>query len=408
MNSEPDIVIIGAGAAGIGAARGLDGHGLSVVVLEAMQRVGGRAWTKDTHVGPLDLGCGWLHSADRNPWTAIAENSGFEVRRGPTAWGSQYRGLGFPPEEEQAARQASAALLDRLARNPPKSDRASDALSKSGRWNVWLNAISGFGNGAELGKISAKDYVAYESASTKHNWRVAAGYGTLISQSNPKSAEIILGTPVEAMTLLGSRVELRTPRGTLWPRMVIMTVSTNVLSGTSMVLPPELDPWRQAASAIPLGNNEKLFIEIVGNSDFEPETHIIGNPHDPETGSYYIRPFSMPVIECFLGGAGARAASRDGASAAYSVALEQLGSLFGSDACKSLRPLVSSDWARTPYIGGAYSHALPRQADARKSLASPFEGRIFFAGEATHPHDFSTAHGALESGLRAAGEVLAK
>src|ERR1700757_3756128 len=95
MSDEPDIAIIGAGAAGIGAARHLAGigatrrlksNGLSVLLVEALPRPGGRAWTQPAAGVPLDLGCEWLHSADRNPWTRIAEQSGFAVDRHTSAW----------------------------------------------------------------------------------------------------------------------------------------------------------------------------------------------------------------------------------------------------------------------------------------------------------------------------------
>ena len=74
---------------------------------------------------------------------------------------------------------------------------------------------------------------------------------------------------------------------------------------------------------------------------------------------------------------------------------------------RSLRPLVASSWSRTTHIGGAYSYALPGQGAAREDLAHPFEQRLFFAGEATHVHDYSTAHGACDSGVRAAEEAIA-
>ncbi len=115
-------------------------------------------------------------------------------------------------------------------------------------------------------------------------------------------------------------------------------------------------------SRLPLGNNEKLFLEIVGNSPFAPESHVIGNPHNPETGAYYIRPFGRPVIECFLGGAGARAAAARGPDASFAQAVEELVALFGSSVRPLLRPLASSCWSDTPSIGGGYSHALPGYA----------------------------------------------
>ncbi|MDL2409374.1 NAD(P)/FAD-dependent oxidoreductase [Rhizobium calliandrae] len=406
MNSEPDIAIIGAGAAGIGAARRLAQTGLSISIFDALPRLGGRAWTCKTSAGPVDLGCGWLHSADRNPWTRIAEESGFKVDRGLTAWGEQYRSLGFAKAEREEARRAFARWSHRVATAQPASDRASDALDPGGSWTAYLQALSGYISGDELERISVKDYSAYDEASTDCNWRVPTGYGALIAASLPAGVELHLATPVEALTLDERHVVLQTAGGAVRARAVILTVSTNVLAGGAISLPSALDPWRDAAARLPLGNNEKLFLEIVGDSPFAPESHLLGDPRDPTTGTYYIRPFGSLLIECFLGGAGARIAAAEGHRAAFDRAIGQLASLFGSSVRDCLRPLVASDWARTPSIGGGYSHALPGQADARVALARPLDDRLFFAGEATHTTDFSTAHGGYESGVRAAEEVI--
>ena len=408
MSQEPDIAIVGAGAAGIGAARRLACSGLSTVVLEASPRLGGRAWTRQAAGVPLDLGCGWLHSADRNPWTRIAEETGFEVDRRTPAWGTQYHDLGFPAAEREAARDAFARWNKRLVAAPASSDCAADLLlAEDAKWTAYLQAMSGFISGDELERISAKDYAAYDTASTEVNWRVPAGYGTLVAASLPAGSNLQLDLPVEAVFLDERRVALQTRTGTLRARAVILTVSTNVLADDTIVWPSVLDPWRDAAARLPLGNDEKLFLEIVGDSPFAPESRVLGDPHDAETGVYYIRPFGWPVIECFLGGAGARAVASDGADAAFARAIEQLVRLFGSAAGRHLKPLIASDWAHTLTIGGAYSHALPGQADARVALARPFDSRLFFAGEATHTTDFSTTHGAYQSGVRAAEEVIA-
>ena len=158
---------------------------------------------------------------------------------------------------------------------------------------------------------------------------------------------------------------------------------------------------------LPLGRNEKLFLEIIGDSSFDPETRVLGNPRDRATGVYYIRPFGWPVIECFLGDRGARIVEEMGPAAGFAHATDQLTALFGSAVSRSLRPLVASNWSRMTYVGGAYSHALPLHAAARADLAHPFEQRLFFAGEATHVHDYSTVHGAHNSGVRAAEEAIA-
>src|ERR1700675_443526 len=86
-NSEIEVAIIGGGAAGIAAGRRLRQAGVDCLVIEARPRLGGRAWTvADASGFPLDLGCGWLHSADKNPWTTIAEAQGREINRALPPW----------------------------------------------------------------------------------------------------------------------------------------------------------------------------------------------------------------------------------------------------------------------------------------------------------------------------------
>ncbi len=406
MNAAPDIAIIGAGAAGIGAARRLAGTGHSVLVLEALPRPGGRAWTRHAAGMPLDMGCEWLHSGDRNVWTGIAEQSGFAVERRTSGWHTQFRDLGFGPAERQAAYAEFEAWGERLAACPPASDRAADALAPDGKWTAFLQALSGYISGDALERISARDYATYDAASTDCNWRLKAGYGTLIAASFPAGVERCLDTRVEAISLEARRVLLRTPSGDIRPRAVILTVPTDILANGGIALPSALDPWREAAAFLPLGRDEKLFLQITGDSPFAPESHVIGDPRDPLTGSYNIRPYGRNVIGCFLGGAGARRAEAEGEAAAFARAIDQLAALFGHDVRNCLRPLLASDWAGTASIGGAYSHALPGHAGRRQVLAKPFDNRLFFAGEATHATDFSTAHGAYESGLRAADEAI--
>src|SRR6476646_8678663 len=100
LPSEVDIAIIGAGAAGLGAARALENSGLSVIVLEARDRVGGRAHTVQAAPGVIfDLGCGWLHSADKNSFVKIAEHLNFEIDRTRPPWREQSFDAGFPLKE---------------------------------------------------------------------------------------------------------------------------------------------------------------------------------------------------------------------------------------------------------------------------------------------------------------------
>ena len=143
MGAKFDVAIVGGGAAGVGAARRLSGTGLSTLLLEASSRLGGRAYTTEVAGSPLDLGCGWLHSADRNSWTRIAEAAGIAVDRSEPAWGKQYRDLGFPAGDRSVARQAFADWMERLSLTPPARDCAADVLEPDGKWNGYIRAITG-------------------------------------------------------------------------------------------------------------------------------------------------------------------------------------------------------------------------------------------------------------------------
>ena len=216
MSSDADVVIVGAGAASIAAARRLAMSGLSAMVLEATGRIGGRAWTCDVAGLHLDLGCGWLHSADRNPWTRVAEAAGFAIDRRAPAWGRQYRDLGFSQAEQAAATQAFTDWRRRIMKTPSQS--LAGALEPDCEWNAYLQAMSGFLTGVGLERILIADYVAYEAASTGCNWRAPAGYGSLVAASLPRPIDLRLSTPVESIELDSQAVVLATPVGAVRAR----------------------------------------------------------------------------------------------------------------------------------------------------------------------------------------------
>jgi monoamine oxidase len=407
MYNEYDVIIVGGGAAGIGAARRLAAGGASTLLLEASPRIGGRAYTQDFGGYPLDLGCEWLHSGDRNAWVGIAEASGFPVDRSDPPWAKAHPSIAWDEDGEEAARKAFGDWEERLRTVAGGSDRASDALEPGGAWNAYVRAIAGFMSGVGPEDISAADYLAYDDAATGKNWNLPLGNGTLVAASLPSSTDLRLATPAERIDLTADGVAVTTHAGTVRAGAAILTVSTTVLAGDAIRLPHGTDPWREAAASLPLGRNEKIFLEIGRDAAFEADSHAYGNLRDARSAAYSIRPNGWPVIEAFLGGEGARILEEEGPAAGFAFVSAELTNLFSSDVASAVRPLAATSWSRIASIGGAYSCALPEQSQARARLARPFEDRLFFAGEATHPHDFTTAHGAHDSGYRAADETLA-
>src|SRR5271170_1113472 len=180
--AEVDVAVIGIGAAGVGAMRRLvEAGGLKVLALEARDRVGGRVHTIAPAGFALDRGAEWLHSADRNPLSPVAQQLGFSVHRRPPEWTTRLSRSGATPEAEAdwlATRDAQSRARRKAASEPADRSLAS-VLPPGGRWNQLLDATSTWGNGAELDRDSVKDYVRYDDNSTNTNWRLGEGYGRL-------------------------------------------------------------------------------------------------------------------------------------------------------------------------------------------------------------------------------------
>lgn len=399
-----DVAIVGAGAAGIAAGRHLAASGLNVLLIEATDRIGGRAHTVFSDGLHFDLGCGWLHSADRNPWAALAPELGFHLDRTTPPWGVQFRDLGFPPTDQHAARAAFTRFEQRLREAPADSDRASDLLDASDRWTPYLEAVSTYINGTELEQLSIRDYLAYADNETGVNWRVTEGYGSLVVAA-ARDVPIALNTPVSGIDASGRALRLTTAGGEIEAACVIVTVPTDVLASGAIRLPPQASDHIDAAGALPLGLADKIIFRLSDCEGFEPDTQVLGDPSVKRTASYHLRPFGRPLIEGFVGGEAAREFEADG-NAFAAFALDELAGLFGFGIRSRLKPIAQSRWGRQPFSRGSYSHALPGHAKARAILAADIDGRLFFAGEACSAQDFSTAHGAFQTGLAAARAVL--
>ncbi len=404
--SEVDVVVIGAGAAGIAAGRGLAEAKIDFVVLEARSRTGGRALTVHAGGYPLDVGCGWLHSADRNPWAGIAEAEGLIVDRTEPPWGKQALEYGFSAEEQRDFRAAMARFYKRLddATEAHRDRPLSDFLEPGGKWNLLLNAISTYVNGVELDRVSVRDYVAYDDSG--ENWRVVEGYGTAISKAGQK-LPMVLGCPVKIVDYSGKKLRIETAQGVFSARVVITTISTQLIADETVRFTPELPEKLDAARGLPLGLADKAFLSLDDAEKFPKESRIFGKVHPLGAANYHIRPFGWPVIEVYFGGKLARELDESGDGSFGAFAIDELASLIGNDIKPTLKALTESHWSRDPFARGSYSYALPGHADARAKLAVPVDDRLFFAGEACSPENFSTAHGGYESGVTAANQVIA-
>jgi monoamine oxidase len=185
-------------------------------------------------------------------------------------------------------------------------------------------------------------------------------------------------------------------------------VPTNLIAEGAIRFSPALPDKVDAAAHLPLGLADKVMLALDDAKQFPADGNLRGMTMRTEMGTYHLRPFGQPSIEGFFGGRYAKALEDAGDGAIAAAAIDEIVSFLGNDFRRRLRPLTESRWALDPFARGSYSHALPGHAGKRAVLAAPVDGRIFFAGEATSPHFFSTAHGAHDSGERAAKEVVAE
>src|SRR4030081_660477 len=408
LPSEADVAIIGAGAAGLGAARALENSGLSTIVLEARARIGGRGYT--IMAAPnfvFAFGCGWLHSAEKISFVKIAERLNFEIDKTRPPWREQSFDAGFPLKERADFIAALDAFYDRAeaAAKSGRDSAASSYLEPGNRWNPMIDAISTYVNGSELDRVSILDMEAYED--TGINWRVRRGYGALMTAYGAP-CPLALNGQVTLIDHSEKRVRVETSQGRLSADKVIVTVPTNLIADESIRFHPALPAKVDAARGLPLGLADKVMLALDEPAALPKDGNLRGATMRTAMGSFHLRPFGQPCIEGYFGGRFARALEDAGDGALAAKAIDEIAALLGNDYRRKLKPLSESRWAHDPFARGSYSHALPGHAGARAVLASPIDGGVFFGGEAPSPNFFSTAQGAGYGGERGAGEVAGK
>ena len=405
-NNDVEVAIIGGGAAGIAAARRLHDAGISTLLIEARPRLGGRVWTMFAPSGDaIDLGAGWLHSADRNPWTEIAQQQRRTIDKTTPPWTRPSREDRFPLAEQRefaAAQHAFYERMDKLAHSGSDVP-ASTALEPGNRWNALLNAIGTYISGAELSRVSLADMDRY--ADTEVNWRVVEGYGVTVA-SHGADLPMALECPVTRIDHSALRLKIETTKGTIKADRAIVTIPSNLIAADPDLFSPRLPKKTEAARGLPLGLNDKLFLSLEFADEFEKDSRIFGSTDRTATATYHMRPFGRAMIECYFGGTLAHDLEAAGERGFFDFASAQLTGILGASFARRIRPITVHRWGLDPFARGAYSFAEPGKADYRTLLAQPVDGRLFFAGEATSREDYSTAHGAYRSGIAAAELLL--
>ena len=404
---EEDVVIIGAGAAGIGAGLALSRLGVPYIILEAQHRVGGRSYTDvDTFGRPWDRGCHWFYSADVNPLRTLADRLEHPYESESAEWMSAIH-MGdrwATPAELTAAREFVSDGFARIAA-ADEDVAIADILDQSGQWAPLMRDRVTQYRANEPENISALGYSRY--VDTNVSLAVSGGVGALF-ETMARGLPVRTGCEVRRIGVHNGRVEVEGRDDTMVSAgAVIVTVATEVLRSGMIEFDPALpDDFNSALDSINLGHAEKIALSLKSDPFGYTDTTRIsltgGSDEATRNIQFEIIPNGRPLAVAHIGGDLARDLAQAGEAQMVDYALGALTSAYGSDIASMVVETATTAWSMDPYVRGGYSAVQPGKVGARGVLREPVAERIYFAGEATSKNYFSTCHGAYLSGLDAA------
>ena len=408
--SDLDLIIIGAGAAGIGASRAAEKAGLTHRVIEASHRIGGRAYTEDLAPGvPFDLGCHWLHTSNINPLVPEADRLGFPIDRDFAFTSDLWRdGQYATPAENEAygayfdwAESGAGASIG--AHGDPEVLSLLDTSSPYFRPYAHVFSVI---DAADPDQVSARDVMDF--VPNGGDWPVRDGLGRLVARLG---ADIPVSLNTVAREIDWSRpgqVTVTTDHGAVTARAVLVTVSIGILQSGLIRFRPALPAATHsaiggfspgAANRIALLFDRDVFADAPSNM-----TIVDG---DAEPLAIHIPTFGFHYVVGQTGGRFASHLTRAGQKAATDYVMDRVSAVFGAGIRQRFVRSIVSAWDTDPWVLGAYASVKPGHFGARQTLAQPVDGRLFFAGEAIAMPMVATCGGAYWSGTQAIGRIAA-
>ena len=403
-----DIAIIGAGAAGIAAARTASALGKTCLVLEARQRVGGRAFTDRSLGVPFDAGAAYIHFSDRNPWMREARRLGIETRlwRGWTHHEPWLGGHPIPTEDIERRLAGYGELwehIETLGDDFPDMSMAEvgSRLSRSAQGT--LTNMSRLGLGEEPTRLSLHDYMS--------QWEgpdhiLPEGYGSLV-EAAARDLPIHLGTIVKRISARAKGFEILTEQGNVHARAVIVTVSVGVLKAGHIAFEPGLPlPLLGALDGLDMGALTKIVLAFDGERfGLKPGDDKILLDAPGGAMSFEVWPFDRNIVIAVTGGDAGRDICLQGEAGAIDMVASLFSSLIGQECKPHLRGGRLANWWTDPFSEGGYAYAHPGAFSARQALMESGIDGLYFAGEATAGGRFGasmTVAGASYAGWDAA------
>ncbi|MBT5818123.1 MAG: FAD-dependent oxidoreductase [Proteobacteria bacterium] len=425
-SSGEAVVVIGAGMAGLSAARRLEAGGYRVIVVEARDRPGGRMWTDYSLGTAVDLGAAWIHGdASSNPLMKMVDRYGLSTKA--TDWDATWLfDIGYGEIEDESYDpiwRKSEGIIERLyeAQSTASSQRSvADALAPI------LKRLAGdpiVKRGIQW-RLSSQIEVEYadnfDQLSLKH-WDmdekfrgddviISGGFQKIVEPMT-RGLDIRYGHVVDKVSYGGSGVKVATNQGVIECHRAVVTVPLGVLQQERVKFEPSL-PEEKIDSIGRLGMGVMNKIVLRFSKRFWPEdAHRLGllNSSTENLTEYFpLTPYSgEPVIVGLTRGRHAKSIETASKEDVVQQTLSDLKFMFGSAVPYKTAGSVVTGWHSDEFSRGAYSHVPPGGSFSDyRTLARPLDDQIFFAGEATHATYPSTLHGAYFSGERAAKEIM--
>ncbi|MBK8821878.1 MAG: FAD-dependent oxidoreductase [Anaerolineales bacterium] len=421
---EADVIILGAGISGLAAARTLVDSGLSVIVLEARDRIGGRMWTNSSLGLPLDLGASWIHGVKGNPITDLAKEFGAETVVTDYENGVLYDFDGREMSDEEYADieqmfksiYAEVEVMQEDTDNDMSLQQAFDKVVS--RWslsNEELHQLSFY-----IQQETALEYGADPDDLSLWEWDQDEVFGgkdvvfpqgyNQITDGLAKGLDIRLNVKVTAVSYGADGVDVETSSGLFSGDQAVVTFPLGVLKQAAVKFDPPLPASKQSAiDRLNMGVLNKVYLKFPAVF-WDEEIEMIGYLGE-EVGEWCdwlnFAPYvDQPVLMAFHGGSKGFALEELSDDEIIAGAMKTLRVIYG-DGIPEPESFIITRWGKDPFAFGAYSHIPPFSSGKDYDLlAEPVDDVLYFAGEATSRKYPATVHGAYLSGIAAAEEMM--
>lgn len=419
IETDKKIVVIGGGMAGLSAARYLHQRGVSSILLEAQESLGGRTKTDRSNPLPFDLGASWIHGPSKsNPIVALADEAGVKtfLTDDESLLIYDQDGSVYKDRKAEEAYQHLVQIMEELpdqGRNDQSFGQVFSAeypqLNKERFWKYQLSAYLEFSTGADISNLSSI-YFDDDEEFSGQDLIVTNGYSTMIDHL-AQDLEIRLNAEVNQINYSGEQILIQSNAGDYEADLVVVTIPLGVLKNKQVTFTPSLPAEKESALSQLEMNAINKFLCIWEDPFWDLDLQYVGyTPEQKGKFNYYLNVRKYSEINALMtfsfGNYSLETEQMSDAEINHEI-MEHLRAIYGTS-IPAPKSLQRTRWMADRHARGSYSFVSKGgNSSAYDQLATSVQGKLFFAGEHTSRNYRGTVHGAYISGVRAAKEIVA-